>query len=436
MKKTLAFLLLVVASLGSQSYAAEILLSNEIRSLLNPCGELLTKNGVIVSQLNSSETSAEYVRQQLTRPEVLSRFVKAPLEGVGVHIIDSQGRVLMAKRKGSHGAGQWAIPGGHIEAGEAIFDAAVREIREEIGIELEDLKFVGVTFDHFPKSGKSYFDYHLTARIKSGTPKIMEPDKVDSDWTWFDPKNLPSPLFTSLETLRDLGFMKALPEKTSPKAATKSSAKGQNPQAVFRSEYKDWTKIDGRNLSYLEKDDLKGFPVAVYYTDSKSLNEPVILEGYLKKVTSKTVPGFDDSTTYYSYHFETKSGETRTVAKEDIKEMRLGLPAETGLESFRAEYDGFPKLSSSELRWLSDKNTEGQKVAVLVKIFGQEIALVGTVEKIKSQTRTSYDDSSETYVYYTIRTDDGQVGTYLAESIIEMRVFGRTDGNGGLRIIK
>jgi 8-oxo-dGTP diphosphatase len=64
---------------------------------------------------------------------------------------------------------------------------------EEAGIEIEELRFLCVinTVAYAPKH---YVDIGIAARWKSGEPKVMEPDKVES-WDWYDPSDLPQPLF-------------------------------------------------------------------------------------------------------------------------------------------------------------------------------------------------------------------------------------------------
>ena len=60
--------------------------------------------------------------------------------GVGALVIDeSTGCVLLGRRKGSHGAGTWALPGGWLEKGEELENAAVRELEEETGLTAAEL---------------------------------------------------------------------------------------------------------------------------------------------------------------------------------------------------------------------------------------------------------------------------------------------------------
>lgn len=63
----------------------------------------------------------------------------APQVGVGVLIL-RDGKVLLGRRKGSHGAGCWSAPGGHLEFGEAVEDCALREALEETGLALSDMQ--------------------------------------------------------------------------------------------------------------------------------------------------------------------------------------------------------------------------------------------------------------------------------------------------------
>ncbi len=113
--------------------------------------------------------------------------------GVGVMIFNKEGKILLGKRKGSHGSGEYSFPGGHLEYKESFEECAKREVMEECGIEIKDLRFQLVA------NVNKYYPRHdvyigLIAKWKSGDPKVMEPNKCES-WNWYELDNLPEPLF-------------------------------------------------------------------------------------------------------------------------------------------------------------------------------------------------------------------------------------------------
>jgi len=67
-----------------------------------------------------------------------------PQVGVGVVVFDERGRILLVRRGGSPGKGLWSLPGGKLEPGERIFEAAARELKEEVGIDAEPVAVLDV----------------------------------------------------------------------------------------------------------------------------------------------------------------------------------------------------------------------------------------------------------------------------------------------------
>lgn len=128
--------------------------------------------------------------------------------GVGVLIVQ-EGRpnqVLLGQRKGSHGAGLFQLPGGHLEMGEGWEQCAIREVEEETGIVLKRCVFAGVTNDPMPKDGKHYITVMMVgAAPKDAVPELREPDKC-TGWGWYDWKSLPEPLFQPIAKLGASGF--------------------------------------------------------------------------------------------------------------------------------------------------------------------------------------------------------------------------------------
>lgn len=120
-----------------------------------------------------------------------------PKVGIGVMII-KDGKVLLGKRKGSHGQGEYAWPGGHMEYMESFEECAKREVMEEVGIEIGNIKFLRL-LNLKAYAPKHYVDIGLMAQWISGEPKVMEPEKCEG-WDWYDMDNLPQPLFGTIES--------------------------------------------------------------------------------------------------------------------------------------------------------------------------------------------------------------------------------------------
>ncbi|KAI1827207.1 nudix domain-containing protein [Xylaria intraflava] len=108
-----------------------------------------------------------------------------PRVGIATIIRNEKGQVILGKRKGSHGAGTWAFPGGHLEMGESIFNCAERETVEETALRVKGVKVLGVTNDVFDAASKHYITvFVLCVREDSDAePQTMEPNKCEG-WYW------------------------------------------------------------------------------------------------------------------------------------------------------------------------------------------------------------------------------------------------------------
>ena len=116
--------------------------------------------------------------------------------GVGI-LINKNGKILLIKRKGSHGEGTWAPPGGHIDFEESVINCAKREVKEEVGIEIKNLKVLGFTQDLFKKDKKHYITIWVKSDWKSGKTKTNY--REFSEIGWFSQSKLPKPLSVFLE---------------------------------------------------------------------------------------------------------------------------------------------------------------------------------------------------------------------------------------------
>jgi 8-oxo-dGTP diphosphatase len=122
-------------------------------------------------------------------------------------LVMRRGRVLLGRRRGSHGEGYYAAPGGHIEFGESFEQAARREVREETGLEIADLRLLSVGNYIFKREDgeRHYIDVDFVCEASTGEPQLMEPEKCDG-WDWYDLDDLPQPMFVvtrrMIESLR------------------------------------------------------------------------------------------------------------------------------------------------------------------------------------------------------------------------------------------
>lgn len=140
--------------------------------------------------------------------------------GVGVSVIiasyigDGNGgtghlHVLLGKRKGSHGAGTWSFPGGHIDFGETAIETVYRELEEETGITKDQLgilhrgPYVETVFEEDGKHYVTLLFYTIVRSVIGAVDvQLKEPDKCE-EWRWFDIRKLPSPLFKPIEKYKE-----------------------------------------------------------------------------------------------------------------------------------------------------------------------------------------------------------------------------------------
>ncbi|WP_344214406.1 NUDIX hydrolase [Kribbella sancticallisti] len=105
--------------------------------------------------------------------------------------------LLLLRANTGYMDGYWAVPAGHVEHGESVLDAARREVREEVGVEIAADDLVPLTAMH--RTGGNGLaidervDFFFTAARWTGEPRLMEPGKA-AGLDWFSLDKLPDPV--------------------------------------------------------------------------------------------------------------------------------------------------------------------------------------------------------------------------------------------------
>jgi 8-oxo-dGTP diphosphatase len=115
-------------------------------------------------------------------------YPKRPIVGVGVMIRDGD-KYLLIKRAANPDKGLWSVPGGLVEVGERIQDAAVREALEETCLDVKLVERLGVVDKiEYDGSGKVFYHFIIIqylAEIIGGEMCPMD-DALEAQWVTLD----------------------------------------------------------------------------------------------------------------------------------------------------------------------------------------------------------------------------------------------------------
>ena len=105
-------------------------------------------------------------------------------------VVDDAGRVLFSRRAGEPFKDHWDLPGGFLEEGEHPVDALRRELREETGLDIEPVDFLGIWMDRYggDSGAQATLNLYWSARVLGGTAEAA--DDV-SELQWFPADDLP-----------------------------------------------------------------------------------------------------------------------------------------------------------------------------------------------------------------------------------------------------
>jgi 8-oxo-dGTP diphosphatase len=161
------------------------------------------------TQMLSMIASAnETISKPIPSTESLERLISRPRVGVGCILLSHAhpGSILVGERKGSHGSGRWALPGGHLEKNQSWGECASMELEEECGVEIATnaWKFISVTNDVMEEEGLHYITLFVAATVSDAALASLEnrePDKCVG-WEWLTIEELRSkPIFIPLKHL-------------------------------------------------------------------------------------------------------------------------------------------------------------------------------------------------------------------------------------------
>ena len=99
-------------------------------------------------------------------------------------IVEAAGRILLLRRAISPARGLWTFPGGYVDRGEPVPEAAAREAREEAGVTVTVGKLLGV----YSARGVAVVLIVYRARLASGTPR---PGPEALELRWVEPEEIP-----------------------------------------------------------------------------------------------------------------------------------------------------------------------------------------------------------------------------------------------------
>lgn len=158
---------------------------------------------ILFTYMENTETT-ETTENTSTKPKKMGA-------GFGVMVL-RDGKVLLGQRHVDpakadslmNGEGTWTMPGGKLDFGESFEGGAVRELREETGIVIQesDLEVISLSNDIVPTA--HFVTIGLLCKcvpvsdMYGQESQVMEPDEI-TQWKWFTLDNLPTPLFKPSE---------------------------------------------------------------------------------------------------------------------------------------------------------------------------------------------------------------------------------------------
>lgn len=114
-------------------------------------------------------------------------YPKSPMPCASA-VVFKEGRILMVRRAKEPNMGKWSIPGGVMEIGETIFNAARREVREECSIEIEIERVLDAAENIVPdEKGRIRYHYVIVDVLAGYTGGEIKAESDAAECAWFTP---------------------------------------------------------------------------------------------------------------------------------------------------------------------------------------------------------------------------------------------------------
>ena len=110
--------------------------------------------------------------------------------GVGAFVLNDKNELLLLKRNSGAEKGTWSIPGGSVEFNETIEAAVIREIKEEVNLDIKVIKLLTIVNHIIPTEKVHWVSVEFLCEIIGGELKNMEPLK-HTDMRWFNISDFP-----------------------------------------------------------------------------------------------------------------------------------------------------------------------------------------------------------------------------------------------------
>ena len=117
---------------------------------------------------------------------------KFPKVATGIFVFNQAGKVFLMRSPHKFG-NQYYIPGGHVDWGESLVDCAVRETKEETGLDIYDVEFlrpVEFVFYELYSKDKHFISFNCTAKTKAAEDDVVLDGREGTEYIWLKPEEV------------------------------------------------------------------------------------------------------------------------------------------------------------------------------------------------------------------------------------------------------